>query len=63
MRTGLAAATGDVALIQDADLEYDPADYPALMAPLEAGEADAVFGSRYLGGKTDQEGKYYMATG
>jgi glycosyltransferase involved in cell wall biosynthesis len=61
VRSGLAAATGDVALIQDADLEYDPADYPKLMAPLEAGEADAVFGSRYLKGKTDQEGKYFMA--
>jgi glycosyltransferase involved in cell wall biosynthesis len=61
VRTGLSAATGDVALIQDADLEYDPADYPVLLAPLEAGDADAVFGSRYLRGRTGQEAKYYAA--
>lgn len=61
VRTGLAAARGEVALIQDADLEYDPADYPALLAPIEAGEADVVFGSRYVRGRTGQEGKYYAA--
>ncbi len=49
VRTGLASVTGDVVLIQDADLEYDPADYPALLKPLERGDADVVFGSRYLG--------------
>jgi len=47
LRTGLAAATGDLVLIQDADLEYDPADYPALLAPLVAGQADVIYGSRF----------------
>jgi glycosyltransferase involved in cell wall biosynthesis len=47
IRTALAAATGDYSLIQDADLEYEVSDYPALLAPLEAG-ADVVYGSRFL---------------
>lgn len=51
IRTGLAQATGDVLLIQDADLEYDPADYAKLLAPLLAGEARVVYGSRFLGKK------------
>ena len=50
IRTALAASTGDVVLVQDADLEYDPADWPQLLAPLVEGKADAVFGSRFLGG-------------
>src|SRR5215217_501539 len=47
--TGLRAAQGDVLLIQDADLEYDPRDYPTLLQPIEEGLADVVYGSRFLG--------------
>lgn len=50
IRTGCTAATGDVILIQDADLEYDPSDYPQLLEPILNGRADVVFGSRFLGG-------------
>jgi glycosyltransferase involved in cell wall biosynthesis len=50
LATALRNFTGDVFLIQDADLEYDPSDYPALLRPIEAGKADVVFGSRFLGG-------------
>ena len=50
LRTGFAAATGDVVIVQDADLEYDPNEYPRLLAPIERGQADVVFGSRFAGG-------------
>ena len=51
LRAGFAAATGDIILMQDADLEYSPDDYPVLLAPILSGNADVVFGSRFLGGR------------
>ncbi len=50
VRTGFAHATGDIVLVQDADLEYSPDDYPVLLQPILDGHADVVFGSRFLGG-------------
>src|SRR3954468_22696389 len=51
METGFRHATGDIVLVQDADLEYDPRDYAELLSPIENGEADVVFGSRFMGGR------------
>ncbi|MBI3661680.1 MAG: glycosyltransferase family 2 protein [Acidobacteria bacterium] len=50
LRRGFAEATGEIVLIQDADLEYDPRDYPKLLEPILDGRADVVYGSRFLGG-------------
>lgn len=50
IRTAMGHATGDVVLVQDADLEYDPKDYPQLLAPIEGGQADVVYGTRFAGG-------------
>lgn len=52
VRTGFGKATGDIFLIQDADLEYDPRDYPALLRPIREGKASVVYGSRFRGGPT-----------
>jgi len=51
IKKGIEASNGDVILIQDADLEYDPSDYPKLLKPIESGVADVVYGSRFLGGE------------
>jgi glycosyltransferase involved in cell wall biosynthesis len=51
LRSGIAHATGDYVIIQDADLEYDPKEYPKLLTPLLDGRADVVYGSRFLGGE------------
>jgi len=52
LRTGFARATGDVVVVQDADLEYDPREYPKLVEPIVQGRADVVFGSRFAGGQS-----------
>ncbi len=52
LRTGFAQVSGDIVIVQDADLEYDPREYPKLIEPIQAGRADVVFGSRFAGGQS-----------
>ncbi len=52
LRTGFDNATGDIVIVQDADLEYDPRDYAAILQPIEEGKAEVVYGSRFRGGPT-----------
>ncbi|MDA1089168.1 MAG: glycosyltransferase family 2 protein [Proteobacteria bacterium] len=54
MRTGFEAATGDIVIVQDADLEYDPAEYAKLLKPILDGKADVVYGSRFRGGDSNR---------
>jgi glycosyltransferase involved in cell wall biosynthesis len=63
LRTAIENMTGDVAIIQDADLEYDPDDYPAVIAPILAGKADAVYGSRFASSETRRVLKFWHAFG
>lgn len=58
--TGFDAASGDIVIVQDADLEYDPAQIPALVAPIAAGRADVVYGSRFLDGKARTYNTIYL---
>jgi glycosyltransferase involved in cell wall biosynthesis len=51
LRSGFQAASGDIVLVQDADLEYDPQEYPFLLDPIQSGKADVVYGSRFMGGR------------
>lgn len=63
VRTGFAAATGDYIVIQDADLEYDPHDYPLLLQPLIEGKADVVYGSRFMGDRPHHVVRFWHALG
>jgi glycosyltransferase involved in cell wall biosynthesis len=63
LRTGFAAATGDIVVVQDADLEYDPQEFPDLIAPILAGKADVVFGSRFVSGRPHRVVYYWHMVG
>ena len=63
LRTGFNKATGDIVLVQDADLEYSPTDYPILLAPILNGRADVVFGSRFAGGASHRVLYFWHSVG
>ncbi len=63
LKAGFAAATGDIVLVQDADLEYDPSEYPALIRPIIENQADVVYGSRFMGGQPHRVLYYWHMVG